>query len=194
MRRLVIVAVAWFGAAFALGLSGLVGKAPFLVPVIFFGTVTAGIVVYARRGEIRRALDDIDLRWPILLHTLRAPIGAFLLLQGSRGVLPPLFANRAGPGDIAVGLLAAIVATMPSRRGVVAAWSVFGMADLALAFGTGQYLLFVVHDPRVSLIGELPYTLLPAFLVPAMMLSHLLVLNRLRASSPVGAARRAPPR
>jgi hypothetical protein len=194
MRRLVVVAVAWFGAAIALGLSGQLGRAPFLVPMMTFGAIAAGVVAYARGGELRRVADDVDLRWPILVHAVRAPIGAFLLVEMSRDVLPALFANRAGPGDIAVGLLALVVAAVPTRRAIVAAWCVLGIADLALAFGTAQYLFFVVGDTRMTVVGHLPYTLLPAFIVPVMVLSHLLVLRRLRASSRDAVARPAPAR
>jgi hypothetical protein len=194
MRRLVVVAVAWFGAAFALGLSGQLAKAPFLVPLLTFGMIATTILAYARGGELRRVADDVDLRWPILVHAVRAPIGAFLLLELSRGVLPPLFANRAGPGDIAVGVLALAVAAIPTRRAIVAAWCVLGIADLVLAFGTAQYLFFVAHDTRMKAVAHLPYTLLPAFIVPVMVLTHLLVLRRLRASSPAVAARPAPAR
>lgn len=206
MRRLLVVAVAWFGAAIALGLSGLLGRATYLVPVITFGVIITGVVVYRRGGEIRRVADTVDLRWPILVHAVRAPIGALLLLDMARGVMPALFARRAGPGDIAVGILAlaaaaAIPATTTARRAFVAAWCVLGLADIVLAFGTAQYLIFVAHDPRVTLIGDLPYTLLPAFFVPVMVLTQILILvrirrlrrlSRLRASSPAAAARRAP--
>jgi hypothetical protein len=192
MRRLLVVAVAWFGAAIALGLSGLLGRAPYLVPFFTFGAITTGIVVYRRGGELRRLAHQIELRWLIFVHALRAPLGALILLDMARGVMPALFARRAGPGDIAVGALAliaaaAVPATTTARRAFVAAWCVLGLADIALAFGTAQYLIFVARDPRVAIIGELPYTLLPAFVVPVMVLTQLLILLRLRhppASSP----------
>lgn len=201
MRRLVVVAAAWFGAAVVLGLSGIVGEAPFLVPIVALGTIATCVVVYSRGGELRRLGDEIEPRWPILLHAVRAPIGVLILLDASRGVMPALFANRAGPGDIAVGVLAVVVALVPMRRAMVAAWCALGIADLVLAFGTAQYLLFVAKDERMRMVGELPYTLLPAFVVPVMILTHLLILRRLRspawdranrASSPGGGARRAP--
>ena len=184
--HLPLVAVAWLAAAVGLAVSGAITAAPFLVPITVAGTITAGIVAYRRGGALRIRADHVDLRWPVLLHMIRAPIGALILFDMSRGVIPELFGRRAGPGDIAVGVLAVIAAmALPARsrtrRAMVTAWCVFGVADLALAFSTAQYLLFVVHDPRLALIGQLPYALLPLFVVPIMILTHLLVLARLRA-------------
>ncbi len=134
----------------------------------------------------------------MLLHALRAPIGVKILADTSAGIIPPLFGDRAGPGDVAVGVLAlAAAAALPAltrfRRAMVAGWCFLGMADLALAFGTGQYLLFVVRAPRMVRVGELAYAHLPTLVVPLMILTRLLVLTRLvRSSSPGEGAARAP--
>ncbi len=184
--HLLVIAVAWLAGAVGLVISGAITAAPFLVPVAVASTIAAGIVAYRRGGALRVHVDRVDLRWPVLLHMIRAPIGALILFDMSRGVIPELFGRRAGPGDIAVGVLAVIAAMAlparsPTRRVVVTVWCVFGIADLALAFSTAQYLLFVVRDPRLALVGQLPYALLPLFVVPIMILTHLLVLSRLRA-------------
>jgi hypothetical protein len=62
----------------------------------------------------------------------------------------------------------------------VIAWCVLGILDLVVAFSTGQYLFWVVEDPRMVLIGAMPWSLLPAIIVPAMILTHLLVIARVR--------------
>ena len=139
------------------------------------------MIAYRRGGALRAFADRISLRHAVLLHSLRAPIGLYILLETRAGVVPELFGYRAGPGDIAIGVLALGAAFLVGRsRRAVTAWCALGILDLAIAFGTGQYLLFVVEDPRMALIGQLPWSLLPVLVVPVMIMTHLLVVARLR--------------
>lgn len=181
--RVLLALGAWKLGGLAIALSGVLWTVPQLLPLWVLGTLVGGSVAYRRIPAFRSFADGLDLRGVILVHVLRVPIGAYIVAES--GVVPELFADRAGPGDIAAGLLAlAAVAAVPVttrlRRRALVAWCVFGMADLALAFGTAQYLLFVAGDPRMHLVGELPWALLPTLLVPLMLASHLLVLARVR--------------
>jgi hypothetical protein len=198
-----LAAAAWLTVALSLSLGGVTYAVPMLVPLLALGAIAAGVAAYRRGGAVRALADGLDLRWPIALHLLRAPIGAWILLETSRGVVPTLFGHRAGPGDIAIGVLAVVAiaaAAAPAasvsagspafgargagaraRAWVLAAWCVLGIVDLAIAFGTAQYLLLVVDDPLMSAISRLPWALLPTAVVPLMILTHLLVLARLRA-------------
>jgi hypothetical protein len=120
------------------------------------------------------------------IHVARAAVGVMFLVQLSRGRLPESFALRAGPGDIAIGLgaffvIAALPASTSARRAFVAAWCLLGMVDLVVAIGTAQYLLLIVRDPLMANAAHLPFAVIPTIIVPIMMLTHVLILARLRS-------------
>ncbi|MFN0247330.1 MAG: hypothetical protein ACKV2T_10620 [Kofleriaceae bacterium] len=176
-----VALVAWLVAALALIASGVAARVPPVMPAWIALSVAGWIVAYHRSSTLRAWADSLDLRALVIAHAIRLPIGALFLYEMSRGRLAPLFAERAGYGDIAIGALA-LVATLaiPSRRKLVAAFSWLGLADIFVALGTGMFLLFVVEDPMFTTpITTLPYPLIPAIVVPLVILSHVLVIARL---------------
>jgi hypothetical protein len=111
----------------------------------------------------------------------------FLVLHAS-DKLPALFAWPAGAGDIAVGLLAPIVALAYSRdpqrhSQTVLVWNLFGIADLIVAIGTGfltspsPLQLFAFDHPN-QLISAFPLVLVPTFAVPLAVLVHVISLTK----------------
>jgi hypothetical protein len=183
--RLVVAVGAWFVAALAIGASGLISHAPWVMPLLVAGTIAIGVRVFRSNAGVRARVRAIDARWLAATHLVRVVVGIAFLVLYSRGVLPGLFALRAGPGDIAIGLLAlGVIAALPAAgaigRRFVLAWTVLGIVDLIVAFSTAQYLVFVAHDTRMLTVGHLPYALVPVFIVPALVMSHLLILDGLR--------------
>ncbi len=87
-------------------------------------------------------------------------------------------------------VLAPVVA-IAYRRGprenadLVAAWNLFGLADLAVAVTAGfltspsPFQLFAFDLPN-ELVSEFPLVLVPVFLVPVSVLLHLASLTKLR--------------
>ncbi len=112
----------------------------------------------------------------------------FLLLQAA-GRLPAPFAPAAGWGDVAVGAAAPLVAWMVARdwkgsRGVALAWTALGFLDLVDAIGLGVTsspgpLRVFVGDPSSAIMSEIPWILIPCFLVPLFVFTHLAVFARL---------------
>jgi hypothetical protein len=180
-----LLVAAWYAFAVVLTLSGILGRAPLVGPVMLVGSCATWIVLYRRRGQARRWLDSIPLRPLLALHIIRLPIGAVFLVEASQGRLAPLFAARAGWGDIAVGAAAIVVAGfLWRRRGAVRAFTILGLADILFALATGMYLMFGVQDPlMLDAIARLPYPLLPFAVVPTVILTHLLVLARTRRTT-----------
>lgn len=176
-----LAATSWVVASIAVAASGALARIPILAAVWVGGSIAAWVAMYRSRAGLRDALERIDLRIVIALHVIRAPIGALFLVEHARGRLDETFAYRAGIGDIAIGVLAIAAMALYRRRAFVRAWSFAGIADLALAVSTAQFLVLVRHDPLlIAAFGGLPYPLLPALIVPTMILAHLLVLARTR--------------
>jgi hypothetical protein len=137
---------------------------------------------------VRAFADGIDLRVAVLYHLVRVLFGVLFLWEMRAGRLPAAFAMIAGPGDIAAGLLALPAAWLVTRSGESArrlalVWNVFAFADILAVFGSAQRMLFLERDLRFfALMRTLPYATLPVLVVPLILLTHLLIFQRLRGA------------
>lgn len=185
--------VVWFAAAIALANAGLIELAlsgrPWIVPLAL-STITLGVGVFAWNwAPLRAWANAVDLRWPILFHVVRIGFGAAFVWLYARGELAETFALRAGPGDIAAGALAVVAAiaaarNTPTRRRIVLGWNVLAMADIIVAIASAQRVFFSADVASMGAFTHLPYSLLPFFVVPLILLTHGLVFIRLRSPAP----------
>ena len=168
----------WAALVAALAGAGALSRAPQLAPVFVVGSCALAAAAYRRRGATRAWADALPLRPLLALHVVRLAIGAIFLWEYARGHLPATFAVRGGVGDIAIGALAIPIALAP-RHGWVLAFSLAGLADILLVFGTAMYLLLAAHDPQMlAALARPQYALLPLGVVPTVVLGHALVLAR----------------
>ena len=175
------VVVAWLAAAATLAAAGLAPPPLGLPPTILAlaaAATAAGLLV----PVLRRATDAAGVRGLTLLHAWRVPAGVAFLVAGHGGVLPDRFANAAGWGDVAVGLLA--LAFLPQvwrapPRWAYALFHALGLGDLVLAVGTGAALTRA-DGGAMGPILELPLALIPLVGVPLSAAAHVLALARLR--------------
>lgn len=194
MIKLVLVLAAWLATAFALAATGVMARAPFLVPAFIVLGVAVPVLAYRRSTAMRALVDALPPRLPILLQTTRAAFGALFLVELAAGTLPDYFAERAGVGDLVVGILAPLAAlAWPARtrlrRAASVAFHVLGLADLAIVVASAQIGLLAWHDPLLqAALPRLPYSLLPTFVVPLLVLAHLTSLRRLRAANMTNSA------
>ncbi len=118
----------------------------------------------------------------------------FVLLYAAKR-LPAPFAPVAGWGDVTAGLLAIPLALqlagnadgVPKR--LIVAWNMFGMADLVAAITLGATSspgpLQIFHgEPSSAIMANLPWILIPCFLVPSLAFLHLCNFYRLRKLAP----------
>lgn len=144
------------------------------------------VLARSRRPELRAWLDALDVRVLVAFHILRAPIGLWFLVMYAEGRLPGELALRAGWGDIATGLLA--LAVLPLQlvrrrdRALLWAWNAFGLADIAMVVLTAQGILLFGDAAQLAGALGMPFLLLPWFVVPLVIATHLLVFARLRAT------------
>jgi hypothetical protein len=169
----------WAALGVALAALGALPHAPPIAVAFVAGSCALAIAAYRRGGATRAWADALPLPPLVAVHAIRLVIGAVFLWQYARGRLPAEFAVRGGIGDIVVGALAIPAALAAHRRGRVIAFTLFGLADILLVFATAMYLLLVARDPlMLGALGQVPYALLPLGVVPAVILSHALVLAR----------------
>ena len=189
-----IILLGWFSTVLALAYAGVFEGVADRWPTIQFGIlvpIAIGLVALSRSATVARILDAVPQRWLVGVQTYRALGIIFILVLGA-GRLPPHFALPAGWGDIAVGLLAPVVAIAYARAvsggdTAVRIWNVFGLLDLVVAVGTGfltspsPFQLFSREAPN-ELISAFPLVMVPVFAVPLSVLLHAASLRKLARS------------
>lgn len=174
----------WLLFATALATLAPLSRAPFLVPLSVFGAIAAGVLLYRRSDAVRSAVDRLDTRTLLAAQVIRAPIGVMFLFMYAAGQLPAIFAVRAGIGDTLAGLGALLGIFLVKNRKYLFAWNVLGLIDIAMSVGTGQKVLLLDRDPiAIQTVQTFPFPLIPFFVVPLVVLTHLAMLRRLRATS-----------
>lgn len=184
----VLAAAGVFSAASPVGTPAIGAAA--LLPVVAISLSAA------RLSTMRTLALGIPLAALVAVHVGRV-LGVFFVWLHGEGRLPWTFSTYAGSGDIAVALLAAPVAWAVHRRvsgwrRLLLAWNSIGLLDLvgALALGVGSSaaspLRFIYENPDSSAMGTLPWLLVPGFLVPIYILTHLAIFARLRHDDVAG--------
>jgi hypothetical protein len=183
-RAPLVGGLVWLAAAVTIGATGLLARLPPPGPqvVILALTITA-VVVSTRNRAVRTWVDSVPLRWLVGVHGVRVIGVVFLLLAGA-GILSPLFAARAGWGDIATAvgalvLIATGVPRSPLHRWAYLGWNAFGLLDLAVAVGTATVVVLRQDVPGVEAMLRLPMSLVPTLLVPLLVASHIVLFRRL---------------
>lgn len=179
------VAVAlWFVIALALGAAGVLARVPLPPPAIAF-VLAAALLLLLRlspaAGERVRWLGPGPL---IAFHLVtRLAAGIYFVVLFRRGVLPGEFAIQAGWGDILVALGAGLVLWLclplrtPAQRTGLLIWNVLGLLDILMVLGNAARLFFGNRGFAEPFAG-LPLTLLPLFVVPIVLASHVLLFRR----------------
>ena len=179
----------WLIAALAAGRLLLLQRIPMpaLQGILFLLTVLL-VLAYRHLGTVRSWFDSLDLRAIVLLHVTRF-VGFYFLYLHQRGELPYAFAVPGGLGDIIVATLALAVVFAPlapaTRLHAIFIWNVVGLFDILMVVVTAARL--GLGDPlSMRALTCLPLSLLPTFLVPLIIATHLLLFVRLRRMSTAG--------
>jgi hypothetical protein len=154
----------------ALGLSA-------LIPIVVFWT-------WFRSSEgFRNFALSLDPRVLTIVQSWRIAGFVFVVLY-VYGILPGVFANSAGWGDIFIGLTAPWVAwklAQPGHRGGFIAWNALGMLDLITALSLGATSgLIHPHGLAADAMTVLPLSIVPTFLVPLFFIFHIIVIAQAR--------------
>lgn len=177
------IGLAWLVVALVLGGSGRLSQLHPPVPqVVLLGLTVSLVLAGALAPGFRHWLAGLNLRQIVAFHILRF-VGIYFLVLYSRGELPYAFAVPGGWGDIAVAtgalILVLLVPELGARRLWVLGWNLLGLLDIIYVVLTASRL--ALADPAsMEALLRLPLSLLPTFLVPLIIASHLLLLRRLR--------------
>ena len=179
---LVVGPIIWFCLAYAVGAAGTLRSVPAqTIPVIVALLTVIVLLSCWRVPTARSVVMSLDFRYILGFHLIRFVAALFLLIEAGNGKLAAAFAYPAAIGDMVVALFALLllgIVTRPSGRLLLVIWNTAGLVDI----------LFVVSSAlRVGLrdwtgmipLRELPLSLLPTFVVPLIIASHIIIFVRL---------------
>jgi hypothetical protein len=156
-------------------------------PQLFLAGMTAlfGFVAW-RVPAIHEPLWNCDIRVLILVHVSRF-VGLWFLELYNEGRLPYDFAVKGGIGDIVTATLALVVLIIPQqlwfRRRAIQIWNVIGLIDMLFVVATAMRLN-IQQPGSLNELRHLPLSLLPTFLVPIILVTHVVIgLRTLNESS-----------
>ena len=181
-RPAVVGTFVWLAVATAVGFTGVIGAVPMGPQLIALTLTVVAVFVSSRVAAIRQSVDALPIQALVGVHIARF-IGIAFLVLGARGELSPLFAERAGWGDLTTATIAVVLLviglarTIPPR--LLLAWNVFGIIDLIVAVTTAAFVVVRGDVPGMDPLLRLPLVLVPIFAVPLLFATHIALFRRL---------------
>lgn len=180
-----VAAVAWIALAWAAAATGLLAKFDARPPplAIFMAVIIVGSIAFASSRLADPLVRGLPLIALIGFQAFRLPLELVLHQAGAQGLAPTALTFSGLNFDIVTGVTAIPVALLASRRRVVLAWNVLGLGLLAvigaIAIATAPFVRALGDDQVNTWVTEVPYVLLPAVLVTAALIGHILVFRKL---------------
>ena len=187
MRRggpFLIAMLVWLALACAAGASGRIAALAPPLPQIVIAAITLVLVLAGTlHPGLREWLAHVNLRGFVAFHVTRFVGIAFLLLS-ARGELSREWALPAGWGDIVTAIGALLIALFlrdpETKPLLLRAWNLIGLADILMVVGTAARA-GMRNAASMAPLFRFPMSLVPTFVVPLIIASHLLVMQRLAA-------------
>lgn len=157
---------------------------PFIPLLLFLPAIA--IILYATSGHtMKSAIGHIPVYVPVYVQSFRILVELMIYGTFLEGVLPEQVTFEGANFDIAVGMSALVVGLLAQKgkigpRGILA-WNVaslFVLATTLLAFASFFYFRGELPEPVNMRFVELPYVLLPAFLVPFALFYHVVSIRQ----------------
>lgn len=155
-----------------------------LPPIVIICLTALVLTAFHRHANFRMWAAAIDIRWLVGFHLTRF-VGFYFLLLQQRGLLPREFV-AAGWGDIFVAALAVVLLLLvrpgaPGSRPAYLLWNAAGLSDILFVVMTAARL-GMSDATKMQQMLVLPLSLLPTFVVPLIISSHVIMLSRLLGS------------
>lgn len=182
-KKVIIATTLWFILAVIAGVSGLTqNMVPPLPQVVLIGLVFLLLLFFWVLQSFRSWILTVDIRFLVGVHLTRF-VGFYFLYLYSVKRLPYDFAVLGGWGDIivaALALLLILLAPISTKKGAFAyiIWNIIGLLDILFVVATATRL--AIRDPQsMGELLKLPLSLLPTFLVPIIIFTHIIIFVRL---------------
>jgi hypothetical protein len=193
IAKLVLSAILglWIGTCAAAASAGIVATSrPFPLIGIFVALPLAAAALATAWPAARKAMLSLPMQVMIGLNVGRV-LAVFFLLLAAEGRLAGPFPYFAAGGDIITAIVALPMMWLAARpsgppTSAIAAWNLFGIADLVLAITLGVTSaegspLQVFHTaPGSEAMQYLPWSFVPTVLVPLWLILHAIIWVQLR--------------
>jgi hypothetical protein len=178
-KSVALILGAWICVAGGAGVAGWLERAtaPVVAAIVWTSTALALLACW-KAPTLKKWAMKVELRWLVLLHLTRF-VGFYFFFLCRRGELPFAFAAPAGWGDIIVATLAVLLLALSGARNwsLLMIWNTIGLTDILFVIITA--LRLGLKDWRsMHALREFPLSLLPTFLVPLIIVSHVLIFFR----------------
>ena len=187
---IIITLILWLLLALIAGASGLFARlVPPLPQAVLLGLVLIQVLMFAFYPGFRTWCMSVDLRALVLFHITRF-VGIYFLILYSRGKLPYDFAVPGGWGDIAAAVYAVLIVAYVKPEGktgwaIYLLWNLLGFIDISFVVLTAARLALSNPGSMAELL-KLPLALLPTFVVPLIIFTHLVIFARLYSAAKRG--------
>lgn len=151
------------------------------------------ILLLFATGKGRRYIDSLPLKQLTWLHTIRIPVELVLYGLFLHQAVPQLMTFEGRNFDILAGISAPLVAWLFFDRKRIGrksllAWNIIGLGLLlnivvnALLSAPSPIQQFAFEQPNIAIL-YFPFSWLPVFIVPLVLLAHLVSIRQLYRSS-----------
>jgi hypothetical protein len=183
---------AWFAFAALLGVSGILANPTLRPPgIVYVFLPTFALVVTLVRSRLGALIAaSVPVALLIGLQSMRVVVEIFLDRLWHAGLLPTMMTFHGANFDILIGLSAPLVAAAYATGKLdprwAFAWNVAGLGMLANVvvrnvLASPALHVITTNVPNTA-IGTFPYSLLPAFIVPLALTTHVVALRALAMS------------
>lgn len=195
-------ACAWLAVSAVLGISGFFSRDGLPPRVLFLLLPTIGLPLLFGLSRTGALLANAPLSLLVAFHAFRLPLELVMHQAAAEGVMPPQMTFTGMNFDIATGVTALLVAALAARgwapRWLLLGWNALGTLLLVViltiaVLSLPAFAAFGREPARLNTwVAYFPFVWLPAGLVSAAVLGHVLLWRRLlsygmrgRASVPV---------
>ena len=188
--RILTGVVIWLAIALIAGATGITSSMEPPAPqLILFGLLILLLLLFWKSARFKEWILEVDIKLLFGVHLTRF-VGFYFLYLYSMNRLPYDFAVLGGWGDIIVAAFAMfIILFVPinSSAGWLISffWNTLGLLDILFVVSTATRL--AMADPNsMNELLKLPLSLLPTFLVPIIIFTHVVIFVRLWKSYRAG--------
>ncbi|MES2779286.1 MAG: hypothetical protein V4651_05245 [Bacteroidota bacterium] len=191
-KTLLLVCFSWLLIQSAISLTSFYTNYLTLPPRLFVFLILPVLIAFVilfNTNKGKQWIDTLDIKWLTYLHIVRVPVELILFGLYAYAMIPELMTFEGRNFDILSGITAPIIGYLGYSKNllqkkVLLIWNFICLALLinivanALLAAPFPFQQFAFDQPNIA-IFYFPFTLLPGFVVPAVLFSHLVSIRRL---------------